>query len=88
MVHEILFLALNLLIICLFLYSKLLPHKDRLTGNYLGIFNFVNKIYTPILNFLKGIFKPAQVGVGLAVDTAQLVLLIILLVLLNVVTHF
>ncbi|PUZ26695.1 hypothetical protein GA0116948_102229 [Chitinophaga costaii] len=88
MIAQIFFLAINFFIVALFLYSKLLPYKDRLTGNYAGLFNFVNKVFTPIINFLKGIFKPAQVGTGLAVDTAQLALLIILLVLLNVFHYF
>ncbi|HEY0272557.1 MAG TPA: hypothetical protein VGC22_05180, partial [Chitinophaga sp.] len=79
MIANILFLALNFFVIALFLYSKLLPYKDRLTGNYAGLFRFVDKIFTPVLHFLKGIFKPAQVGIGLAVDTAQIALLVILL---------
>ena len=58
----------NILIIGLFLYSKLLPYKDKLNPKYKSVFDFFNKIFTPILNFLKRFIKPFQVGQGLAVD--------------------
>ncbi len=73
----------NILIIGLFLYSKLLPYKDKLNPKYKSVFDFFNKIFTPILNFFKRFIKPFQVGQGLAVDMTQIVLLIILLIILN-----
>src|SRR5674476_339365 len=45
----LLYIFVNVLIVGLFLYSKLTPHKDRLTGNYLKTFNFFDKIFHPIL---------------------------------------
>jgi len=75
--------AANVLIVGLFLYSKLLPYKDRLGGQYVGIFRFFNNIFTPIFNFLKRFFKPMQVGQGLAVDMTQIVLLLVLLLIIN-----
>ena len=74
---------LNILIVGLFLYSKLLPYKDKLKGNYEKAFNFFQSIFQPILNFLKTLIKPFQVGQGLAVDMTQIVLLIVLLLLNN-----
>ncbi|MBS7231678.1 YggT family protein [Flavobacterium psychroterrae] len=74
---------IQILIIGLFLYSKLLPYKDKLNPKYRNIFDFFNSIFSPILNFLKKMIKPFQVGVGLAVDMTQIVLLIIFLMLLN-----
>jgi uncharacterized protein YggT (Ycf19 family) len=71
------------LIIGLFLYSKLLPHKDKLNPKYKKIFDFFNKIFSPIFNFFKRYIKPFQVGIGLSVDMSQIVLLIIFLMLLN-----
>lgn len=73
----------QILIIGLFLYSKLLPYKDKLNPQYRSIFDFFNSIFSPIFNFLKSMVKPFQVGVGLAVDMTQIVLLIIFLMLLN-----
>ena len=73
-------LFIYVLIVGLFLYSKLLPYKDKLNNQYRGIFNFFNSIFSPIFNFLKTIVKPFQVGVGLSVDMTQIVLLIILLI--------
>lgn len=74
---------INFLIIGLFLYSKLLPYKDKLNPQYKKIFDFFNSIFSPIFNFLKNIVKPFQVGTGLFVDMSQIVLLIIFLTLLN-----
>lgn len=73
----------NILIVGLFLYSKLLPYKDKLNHKYKGVFDFFNKIFTPIISFLKRFFKPFQVGQGLAIDMTQIVLLIVLLIILN-----
>ena len=71
------------LIVGLFLYSKLLPYKEKLNGQYKGVFNLFNSIFSPILNFLKTMLKPFQVGQGLFVDMTQVLLLIILLILAN-----
>ena len=71
-------LILNVLIVGLFLYVKLLPYKDKLNTQYKGIFSFFNSIFTPILNFLKKFIKPFQVGQGLTVDLTHIILLILL----------
>ena len=76
-------ILLSILIVGLFLYSKLLPYKDKLNPQYKKIFDFFNSIFTPIFNFLKNLIKPFQVGTGLSVDMSQIVLLIIFLMLLN-----
>lgn len=76
-------IIIQILIVGLFLYSKLLPYKDKLNPQYRNIFDFFNSIFSPAFNFLKTIIKPFQVGVGLAVDMTQIVLLLIFLMLLN-----
>ena len=76
-------ILLSDLIVGLFLYSKLLPYKDKLNPQYKRIFDFFNSIFLPIFNFLKNIVKPFQVGIGLSIDMSQIVLLIIFLMLLN-----
>ena len=75
--YLILHIFVNVLIVGLFLYSKLLPYKDKLTGQFKSYFDF----FTPVLNSLKSFFKPFEVGIGLSIDMTQLVLLIILLLL-------
>jgi uncharacterized protein YggT (Ycf19 family) len=80
----VLIYIVNILIVGLFLYSKLLPYKDKLKPNYKSVFDFFNKVFTPLLNLLKRFIKPFQVGQGLAVDMTQIVLLILLLIILNV----
>jgi hypothetical protein len=74
---------LNFLVIGLFLYSKLLPYKQKLNPQYLKIFTFFDNIFSPIFNFMKKHIKPFQVGNGLFVDMTQIVLLILFLFLLN-----
>ena len=74
----------NVLIVGLFLYSKLLPYKDKLNTKYKGVFDFFNNIFTPVFSFLKRFIKPFLVGQGLAVDMTQIVLLILLLLILNI----
>ena len=80
---SLLILILNLFIIGLFLYSKLLPHKANLNSKYNGVFNFFNGVFMPVLNFLKKLLKPFQVGIALSIDMTQVALLILFLVLLN-----
>ena len=79
----VLSLLLNVLVVGLFLYSKLLPHKDRLDSRYRGIFNFFNVVLTPVLNFMKKLVTPFQVGQGLSIDLTQLIVLIVLLIFLT-----
>ncbi len=78
-------LIIELLIIGLFLYSKLAPYKDRLAGQFKGIFEFFSNLFEPILRFLKKYLKPYQVGQGLLVDMSQVLLLVLLLILLKLV---
>jgi len=79
----LLYIFVNILIVGLFLYSKLTPYKDRLTGNYLKTFNFFDKIFNPILAIFRPMSRPAQVGNGIAVDMSQIILLVILLIVLK-----
>ncbi|OOV29806.1 hypothetical protein BXU11_08045 [Flavobacterium sp. LM5] len=74
---------IQILIVGLFMYSTLLPYKDKLNPQYRSIFDFFNSVFSPIFNSLKTIIQPFQVGVGLAVDMTQVLLLIIFLMLLN-----
>ena len=78
-------MIINVLILGLFLYSKLLPYENRLDKKFKKVFNFFDSLLKPILNFLKKIHKPYQVGVGLSVDMSQILLLILLLILLNLI---
>lgn len=85
MLHYIFYIALNVLIVGLFLYSKLLPYKDKLSPNYKKVFGFFNSIFNPIFNLLKKVFTPYPVGGGVGVDMTQLVLLVLLLIILNLI---
>lgn len=76
-------LILNVLIVGLFLYVKLLPYKDNINNQYKGVLSFFNGIFTPTLNFLRKFIKPFQVGQGLSVDLTHIILLLLLLLFLN-----
>lgn len=76
-------LLINVLIVALFLHTKLTPHKIRLTDSYLRIFNFFEAIFNPILNLLRKIAHPVQVGNGIALDMSPIFLLGLLLISLN-----
>lgn len=84
MYYSLLHLIINIFIVGLFLYSKLLPYEERLTGQFKQVFNFFKSIFKPVLSLFSGI-KPFQVGTGLSVDMTQIILLIILLVLNHIV---
>lgn len=79
----ILYIAVNVLIVGLFLYSKLTPYKDRLNGKFLNAFNFFDAIFKPVLAIFKPFAPPAQVGTGISVDMSQIILIIILLTILK-----
>jgi len=81
---SLLTLFINVLVAGLFLYSKLLPYKDRLTGNYKAMFDFFDSLFNPILKWLKQRVKPHQVGNGLFIDMSQFIILLILLFLITV----
>ena len=72
---------INVLIVGLFLFSKLLPYKDRLDSNNKDVLGLFENIFTPLSKALGSFIKPFQVGQGLSLDMTQIVLLILLLVL-------
>lgn len=82
--RQLISIIVTILVVGLFLYSKLLPYKDKLNPHYRKVFDFFNIFFSPIFNFLKNRIKPFQVGVGLSIDMTQLLLLIIFLMLLNI----
>lgn len=78
--YALLKLFVNVLIVGLFLYSKLLLYKDKLKDPFKGIFAFFNSLFAPLMEGLKKLVKPFEVGQGLSVDMSQIILLIIFLV--------
>lgn len=68
------------LILGLFLYSKLLQHKEKLSPKYRNLFDIFQNIFAPVLNGLKSFIPPFEVGPGLSIDMTQIVLLVLLLI--------
>jgi hypothetical protein len=83
MIKILLFIIITILIVSLFLYSKLLPYKNKLTDKYQNIFYFFESIFSPLLNFLSKIAKPVQVGKGIAIDMSSIILLFLFLFILG-----
>jgi len=71
-----------LLILGLFIYSKLLPHESKLKPKWGKVFRIIKSIFQPILHLSNKFFHPYQVGYGISIDISQLILLIILLIIL------
>ncbi len=74
-------IIVDVFIIGLFLYSKLLPYKDKLNERYKKVFNFFSNFFDPALTFLRSFAKPFQVGQGISVDMSQVILLVLFLLL-------
>lgn len=81
--HSLFHILVGVMIVGLFLYSKLLPFKDKLNPNYKRLFDFFSSLFRPIFSLLKGIFRPYSVGGGIGVDMTQIVVLILLLILFS-----
>ncbi|HEY8895012.1 MAG TPA: hypothetical protein VIM79_09370 [Niastella sp.] len=81
--RTLLLIIADVFIVGLYLYSKLLPYKDKLNNKYKGTFNFFNNFFHPILTLLRSYVKPFAIGQGLSVDLTQIILLILLLILSN-----
>jgi hypothetical protein len=71
----LLYILINVLIVGLFLYSKLTPYKNMLTRKYLKAFNFPESIFNPLLNLFKKIAKLAQVVNGIEVGMSQIIII-------------
>jgi hypothetical protein len=76
---KLILILISILIIGLFLYSKLLPHKDKLSPIYKNICEFFSPISSPIFTLPMKFIKPLQVRKGLSIDISQLILLIFFL---------
>jgi hypothetical protein len=81
----IFYLLINVVIIALFLYSKLTPYKTNLTGRYQTSFLFFERLFQPVLDLLRKIAKPVIVGNGIAVDMSQIILLVLFLIILKLI---
>lgn len=76
-------LIATILIILIFIYSKLKVHENLLFSKYKSYFKQIKKIIAPVLGFLDSFFKPIKIGNNLFIDSSQFVLLVLLLLILN-----
>lgn len=70
----------GVLIVALFIYSKVNAHESKISIKYSKAYQLIKSILNPILNLLRKVFKPHQIGNGLFIDTSQIFLLVLLLI--------
>jgi uncharacterized protein YggT (Ycf19 family) len=77
-------LILFLAIVALFLHQRFAPHSSGLSERNGRVFRFVDRIFGPLLKFLREKIPPLPVSRGLSLESSHLTLLIILLTALTV----
>lgn len=82
----ILIILLNITVLAIHLYIKILPVKDKLYPRYKNYFKHFDALASRILNFIKRVVNPLKIGHGLVIDLSSFMLLIIILVLLNIIS--
>lgn len=83
-IRAIIRLILFLAIVALFLHQRLAPHSTGLSSRMLRFFRVVDRIFGPLLKFLRNKTTPLPVGPGLSLESSHLTLLVILLTALTV----
>lgn len=72
-----------ILIVALFIFSKVNSYENKISIKYKKAYSIIKSILNPILGFLKTLFKPFQIGENLFIDTSQIILLILLMIILK-----
>lgn len=77
-------IVLDILIVLLIFYMKVLPYQDKLNEEFKSVFRVADTCFSKILLFMSKRIPNLAIGSSIAIDSSQLVLLFILIVLLNV----
>jgi hypothetical protein len=73
---------LALVILCLFLYTKIKPVKNNLNPSLKKAYSYIEIFFDKLFNFMGKIIKPIVIGTNVSIDISQIIILIILLILL------
>jgi hypothetical protein len=73
---------LALVVLGLFLYTKVKPVKNSLTPNLKKAYSIIEIFFDKVFNFMGQIIKPVAIGTNVSIDISQIIILIILLILL------
>ena len=73
---------LALVILCLFLYTKIKPVKNNLNPSLKKAYLYIEVFFDKLFNFMGKIIKPVVIGANVSIDISQIIILIILLILL------
>lgn len=71
----------DIMLVALFLYARLLPHKDKLDAKHKRYFDMADKLFGWVLKSMEGSLKPYKVGEDLAINISQVALFALLLAL-------
>lgn len=83
-IRPIIRLILFLAIVAMFLHQRLAPHSTGLSQRMGRVFRVADRIFGPLLIFLRSKIPPLPVGPGLSLESSHLTLLVILLTALTV----
>lgn len=73
---------LALVVLCLFLYTKVKPVKNSLNPRLKKAYTIIEIFFDKIFIFMGKIIKPVLIGANVSIDISQIIILIILLILL------
>jgi hypothetical protein len=73
-------IVIGVLIVCLFLYRQLKPHKDMLYPKYQKWFSGIEALYDWLFKLLN--LAPVKLGNTLSIDITSLLLLVLFIILL------
>jgi hypothetical protein len=84
-IRPIIRLVLLMAITALFLHQRLAPHSAGLSPRARRLFRCADRIFGPILKWLRSVFPPLPIGPGLSLESSHLILLTVLLTALTIV---
>ena len=79
----ILKIVLDLLLLLLIVYLRILPYSDRLFDRHKGMYAVGDFCFSRILKFLKEQIKPVAIGVGISIDLSPVILVATILMAIN-----
>ena len=83
--HMLFKFLLDIMLVALILYSKVMPYSDRLSENNKKIYRAIDKFVAPISKILNKSLKATQIGDGLSLDSSHLLLMLILIFIINII---
>lgn len=74
---------LDILLLAIIVYSKVLPYRDRLSPSHAEYFMFMDRLISPISIRLGKVVKPVSIGNGVLLDMSHFAIMAIVIFLIN-----